>query len=765
MMRWLTTVLAFILTFCFLISASVILLSQSEKGSRFVLDAAKIFIPGKFNFSRVSGALNQHFTVEEINYEYKDIDITLQKFDILWHPQLLFKHNLFIQNITLTGLNVKKWKFNSNADHSSKLTFLKRITIQHFALNSFTANANFYLPQSINDPLKKIQFNADGSFNFSSPQNLSLTALVYSTHNIAKINIMHTAENKNIQWTVNISDLSQWIPTTKGILYSQGYCKNNQLTASLQAKNITYQQQAINQANLLLTGTFQHQQLSFAVSAPKRKLSAKISSQYDGKKITGQLNQLMLTDAQWGHWHLMHNAQFSIAHEDYLLKQFAIKSATATYIMDAAWTPAKFVLKQRGNYTLESLGLHLYCPEAIVTSDNKKLNFTVRLISGKGEVRLLGNASLGQHFQLQVKVKGKNFLAANTSEYRIVTSPDLIFSGNPAHWKLQGQLEIPMADIDLPDADQKAITLPSDVVFVNSLPSTQHKNNQHTDFLQNLSANISLTIPHSITVQAQGLSAKIKGSLQLKDTAQTLPTAVGILTIAYGTYKVYGQTLDIRNGRLLFNHSLVSNPFLDIQAAKKIHIENTGSLQVPVPLQNQSNSLNAPVQIGNLSSLPSVMVIGVNATGTLENPNLVLFSEPSILSKSDILSYLLLGHPANALSFTDAKFLLESSSLMKLNAFDMGQVSNQIQNHLGIDEAKISSINYINPTTGALQQTTAFMLKKTLSPQFYISYSIGLFDPINIFTLHYLLSKKWSVEAASSTFGNSADLIYSVDRD
>lgn len=681
MMRTIAALLAFLLTLFILITVGILFLSQSEAGTKIVLNTVKIFVPGKIDFSEVNGTLNHAIKIENFSYQNNSIKFSLKSFNIIWQPQQLFKQHLFIEDINLTGLHIEKWASSAEEKNPGTASFLKNITLKHFALNDMTI-------------YKNISINAEGALNYNKPNDLSLIAKIYSLKNKININI----ENNNITGTVFISQ-------------------------------------------------------------PGRQISAKLSGHFDSETLTGQLQKLHLNDKKWGSFRITRSALLTLKKDHFSLQHFTLKGPNLNDMIDAEGSFSQFTVHQKGDYLLPQFNLHLYFPEATIGADHKKLNFHARILSGKGSVLLSGNANIEKPFDLQIKAQGKNFLAANTSQYHIEISPDLTFSGNPSQGKLQGRLEIPAANINLPDASQRAVTLPSDVIFVNQAPATQ---NSPTDFLNNLAADVTLDIPNKINFHAEGIDAKIKGNLHIQNAAKTLPTAVGALIITHGSYKVYGQELDIRNGKLLFNHSLVSNPTLDIQAVKTIEIENTGA--TPTTLQNQTSGLNPAPEVITPSSLPSKITLGVNATGTLQSPQLTLFSEPAVLSKTDILSYLLLGHPSNTLSFTDAQFLLESTSSMKLNIADMGQITNQIQNIFGIDEVKITTANYIDPATGALQQTTALMLKKTLSPRFYISYSIGLFDPINIFTLHYILTKKWSLQTASSTFANSADLVYSVDR-
>jgi len=53
---------------------------------------------------------------------------------------------------------------------------------------------------------------------------------------------------------------------------------------------------------------------------------------------------------------------------------------------------------------------------------------------------------------------------------------------------------------------------------------------------------------------------------------------------------------------------------------------------------------------------------------------------------------------------------------------------------------------------------------KYLSPRLYISYGVGLLQPLNTVRIRYTLSTRWMLEAESGSFANGADLIYTIER-
>jgi len=70
---------------------------------------------------------------------------------------------------------------------------------------------------------------------------------------------------------------------------------------------------------------------------------------------------------------------------------------------------------------------------------------------------------------------------------------------------------------------------------------------------------------------------------------------------------------------------------------------------------------------------------------------------------------------------------------------------------VGLDEAQIE-------TKGDLKEAS-FVAGKYLSPNLYVSYGIGLFDPVSTLRLRYVLSSKWTLQAETGT-GTGADLLY-----
>ena len=90
--------------------------------------------------------------------------------------------------------------------------------------------------------------------------------------------------------------------------------------------------------------------------------------------------------------------------------------------------------------------------------------------------------------------------------------------------------------------------------------------------------------------------------------------ANGEIRVAKGKYSSYGVSLDITRGNLYFTGGPLEQPTLDILA-----LRTSGEVKA-----------------------------GVKVTGTPQEPIVQLYSEPG-MADTDILSYIVLGHPIGAL--------------------------------------------------------------------------------------------------------------------
>jgi translocation and assembly module TamB len=198
-----------------------------------------------------------------------------------------------------------------------------------------------------------------------------------------------------------------------------------------------------------------------------------------------------------------------------------------------------------------------------------------------------------------------------------------------------------------------------------------------------------------------------------------LPTrATGEIRVKNGRYRAYGQRLDIEQGRLVFSGGSLSEPGLDIRSVRVI----------------------------------DDITVGIRATGSINKPQLELFSTPA-MGQTDILSYLLLGRPLENASDKDAQAMAKAALALGLSGGD--RLVRSLRERFGLDEMRVES--------SANGDQASLVIGRYLSPRLYVSYGIGLIEAFNTFVVRYQISNRWQLKAESGE-SHSADLIYSIER-
>jgi translocation and assembly module TamB len=133
---------------------------------------------------------------------------------------------------------------------------------------------------------------------------------------------------------------------------------------------------------------------------------------------------------------------------------------------------------------------------------------------------------------------------------------------------------------------------------------------------------------------------------------------------------------------------------------------------------------------------------------------LTVFSNP-VMEQSDALSYLVTGKPLSQVKGGEGSMV--NAAAQALGSATGNLLAKSIGSKLGIDDIGVSS-------SDALGGNSAFTVGKYLSPRLYLSYGVGLFEPGQVITLRYRLSKRWSFEAQNATDFNRASLNYRIEK-
>ena len=327
------------------------------------------------------------------------------------------------------------------------------------------------------------------------------------------------------------------------------------------------------------------------------------------------------------------------------------------------------------------------------------------LLNGTGELSW-SDAKLSGNLQL----KGNRLLVADLPEYRVLASPDLRFDINDRNINVKGEVLIPEARLQ-PREVVGAVQLSADAHFKDETLLER----KQSGWIINSDASIRLG--DKISFAGLGLQGRLSGEVMTRLHTGDIPAGSGELSVNDGSYEIYGQKLDIKRGRLIYDSTPLGDPGLDIQAERKI--ETT--------------------------------TVGVNVRGLLRAPRLQFYSSPA-MSQTQIVSYLLIGKPLDELQTGEATTVRSASSTLAIQGG--GYLASQLGRRIGLEQVGVETDS---------RNQSSLVLGKFLSPRLFVSYGISLTQAINTVKLRYTLSDHWSVKTEVGE-ARSADIEFKIER-
>ena len=261
----------------------------------------------------------------------------------------------------------------------------------------------------------------------------------------------------------------------------------------------------------------------------------------------------------------------------------------------------------------------------------ERIALTGGLDSGEGRLELLGEVDMVKS-TADVNLTGDRLLVFNTRDARVVLAPNVDIDWKDETLVLRGDISIPRADItpklSLSQSAQtdnggavesvgQAVVASPDVVIVNGsidLPDS----GTPTAAPVKIDSQLRLLLGDRVRISSLGFNSRITGNVLFSNTpdqVDLIPTANGSFSIEDGTFRAFGQDLEIEEGRILFANVPATEPELNLRAVRWIDND------------------------------PEVSAAGVQLTGSVTAPELELFSRPQ-LDASEIQSYLLTGRSA-----------------------------------------------------------------------------------------------------------------------
>jgi translocation and assembly module TamB len=338
--------------------------------------------------------------------------------------------------------------------------------------------------------------------------------------------------------------------------------------------------------------------------------------------------------------------------------------------------------------------------------------------SGGGSVAAEGRLALTEAGpEGQISVDGDAFEVVDTVDAQIVVSPDLDLTLAHDSVELTGAVMVPRARLTPRDTGEAAVSASRDQVIVASGDEEEDRT-----LARPFSAKVQLRLGDEVEVDGYGLTGRLGGAIEIAERPGEPTTGTGELRIVDGVYEAYGQKLEIETGRVVFAGGPIAEPGVDIEAVRH-------------PTED--------------------ITVGARVRGPLAAPELSVFSEPP-MPQQEQLSYLVLGRGLEDASESESSAMSRAALALGLKGGNF--VSERINENLGLDAFGIET------DSNESASEASFVIGKYLTPSLYMSYGIGLLEPVNTLKLRYEISKRWRLVTESSSEASGGDLIYNIER-
>ncbi|MGH8298679.1 MAG: translocation/assembly module TamB domain-containing protein [Steroidobacteraceae bacterium] len=358
------------------------------------------------------------------------------------------------------------------------------------------------------------------------------------------------------------------------------------------------------------------------------------------------------------------------------------------------------------NLRLRQIGL-----TAHLTDDG--LVFAGTAQAGTGTVRANGKLDWRESLPYgQLHLDGVNLRVVDIPEAQIDASPSLDFKVAGREIDITGTVAVPYAKIVQADY-AGAVTSSSDEVIVGQ--ASQNPANR-----VKVRTQITMKLGPNVNIDTMGLTGKLAGNITVRSGYDAITRATGELSVQ-GEYAAYARKLAIQRGRLIFTGGPIDDPGIEIRAVK---------------------------------SYPDVTA-GITVRGTLQQPRISFFSDPS-LSQSQIVSLILSGGGGGGTlqMLQTTPYNQQATAANEILTQGGAILAQQLGSRIGLPDISVET---------DLNNETSLVLGKYLSPRVYVSYGVGLTEELNAIRVRYSLGDHWTIRTTAGQI-KGADLVFSVEK-
>lgn len=364
-----------------------------------------------------------------------------------------------------------------------------------------------------------------------------------------------------------------------------------------------------------------------------------------------------------------------------------------------------------GSFSLPSLATRVTAVEVRADGrggDALEVNGTFRM---GGEAEVSGRIPLGGENSgvTTLRLVGEDLVVSDRAGFEVVGGVEVQAVATPDSVIMTGAVTVDDAVVEVDELDPAVVRPSADVVLVDDTVAVSTRD---------VRLDLRVTLGDSVRFDGFGLTGRPSGTIAVRGSPDAL-LGSGEVTLADGTYRAYGQQLDVERGRLLFAGSTVLDPGLDIRASR---------------------------------TAADGVVAGVEVAGSLRAPVLTVFSDPA-LPEIEMLSYIMVGVPWSQATSTESTRITDAAAAEGLRRGNA--VANRIAPRIGLSDLRVQA-------DGPLEEAS-LVAGRQFSSRLYVSYGVGWGQPISSFRIRYLLSQRWTLLAESGA-ATGADLLFRIER-
>jgi translocation and assembly module TamB len=254
------------------------------------------------------------------------------------------------------------------------------------------------------------------------------------------------------------------------------------------------------------------------------------------------------------------------------------------------------------------IGLKISDIEIELQGDNDQGRISGRMLSGNGHLNLNGQIRReDERWRYEILAEGERFAFADVDWLRLQASPRIELSSSNGEMLLDGDIRIDQLRAGMPPGAEDRVAASEDIRVMGENDAEDEVTGPP------FRGRLGIELGDDARLGAIGLNTQLAGGIELQwEPESALPRGRGVIRLPSGSYRAYGQNLEINDGEIIFTGHPLDNPRLDIRAIRDIFGD------------------------------PVVDEAGVLIRGNARNPEISLFTEPPT-SEEKALAYVVTG--------------------------------------------------------------------------------------------------------------------------